>query len=194
MCGDLLRVLERFFTTGSAAGIQPAHRCRPRLGLTALSTTQGPRDMGLPGLDLHPLNGSGRPAARVKWRARSPAIGIRGLHKGSFSPRLLELGGETFAKERVKAQLHRIGFSQPSRLRKKDFRNLLYPSVVSPRGGELKEGSQFYRRVRKEFSYTNRFFRTLLGSYTRGRCPCTEGLLRSPRRKWRPRRLGSAAI
>src|SRR5712691_10936711 len=50
----------------------------------------------------------------------------------------------------------------PSRLRKKDFRNLLYPSVVSPRGGELKEGSQFYRRVRREFSYTNRFFRTLL--------------------------------
>jgi len=47
--------LERFFTTGSAAGIQPAHRRRLKLILTALNTAQEPRDMGLPGLDLHPL-------------------------------------------------------------------------------------------------------------------------------------------
>jgi proteic killer suppression protein len=50
--------LERFFTTGSAAQIQPAHRRRLKLILTALNTAQGPRDMGLPGLDLHPLKGT----------------------------------------------------------------------------------------------------------------------------------------
>jgi len=49
--------LERFFTTGSAAQIQPAHRRRLKLILTALNTVQGPRDMGLPGLDLHLLKG-----------------------------------------------------------------------------------------------------------------------------------------
>ena len=49
--------LERFFTTGSAAQIQPAHRRRLKLILTALNTAQQPRDMGLPGLDLHPLKG-----------------------------------------------------------------------------------------------------------------------------------------
>jgi toxin HigB-1 len=48
--------LERFFTTGSATQIQPAHR-RLKLILTALNTAQGPRDMGLPGLDLHRLKG-----------------------------------------------------------------------------------------------------------------------------------------
>ena len=49
--------LERFFRTGSAARIQRAHRRRLRLILTALNTAQAPRDMGLPGLDLHPLKG-----------------------------------------------------------------------------------------------------------------------------------------
>ena len=39
-----------------------------------------------------------------------------------------------------------------SRLRKKAFRSLLALSVISPKGGELKERSQFYRRVRKDFS------------------------------------------
>jgi len=49
--------LERFFKTGSASGIQPAHRRRLRLILTTLNTAGAPRDMGLPGLDLHPLKG-----------------------------------------------------------------------------------------------------------------------------------------
>ena len=49
--------LERFFKTGSAAQVQPAHRRRLKLVLTALNTAQQPRDMGLPGLDLHPLKG-----------------------------------------------------------------------------------------------------------------------------------------
>jgi len=47
--------LERFFRTGSAARIQPAHRRRLRLILTVLNTARAPRDMALPGLDLHPL-------------------------------------------------------------------------------------------------------------------------------------------
>jgi proteic killer suppression protein len=49
--------LERLFKTGSASGIQPAHRRRLRLILTALNTAGAPHDMGLPGLDLHPLKG-----------------------------------------------------------------------------------------------------------------------------------------
>ena len=50
--------LELFFKTGSAAGIQPAHRRRLRLILTALNTARKPRDMGLPGLGLHSLRGN----------------------------------------------------------------------------------------------------------------------------------------
>jgi toxin HigB-1 len=49
--------LERFFKTGSAAQVQPAHRRRLKLVLTALNTAQQPHDVGLPGLDLHPLKG-----------------------------------------------------------------------------------------------------------------------------------------
>jgi proteic killer suppression protein len=49
--------LERFFKTGSAAGIQPAHRRRLRLILTALNSAREPRDMSLPGLGLHSLKG-----------------------------------------------------------------------------------------------------------------------------------------
>src|SRR5713101_8858282 len=44
-----------------------------------------------------------------------------------------------------------VRFNESSRLRKKAFRTLLSLSVISPRGGELKEGSQFYRRARKDF-------------------------------------------
>jgi hypothetical protein len=35
--------------------------------------------------------------------------------------------------------------------RKKGFRGLLSLSVISPSGGELKERSQFYRKVQKDF-------------------------------------------
>ena len=49
--------LGRFFKTGSVARIQPAHRRRLSLILTALNTARAPGDMGLPGLDLHPLKG-----------------------------------------------------------------------------------------------------------------------------------------
>ena len=50
--------LERFFATGSKAGIQPKDADRLRLLLTVLNSAIVPMDMGLPGLDLHPLTGS----------------------------------------------------------------------------------------------------------------------------------------
>jgi proteic killer suppression protein len=49
--------LERFFLTGSMAGIQPHHARRLRLILAQLHASTGPRDMRLPGLYLHPLSG-----------------------------------------------------------------------------------------------------------------------------------------
>ena len=49
--------LERFFTTGSKAGVQAAHADRLRLILGRLSVAAAPGDMRLPGLDLHELHG-----------------------------------------------------------------------------------------------------------------------------------------
>jgi proteic killer suppression protein len=52
------RGLERFFTTGSKAGIQPQHAERLRLILGRLNASAEPRDMNLPGLRLHELRGA----------------------------------------------------------------------------------------------------------------------------------------
>ena len=49
--------LERFFLRGTTAGIQAKHARRLRLILGRLNVAREPRDMGLPGLDLHPLRG-----------------------------------------------------------------------------------------------------------------------------------------
>ena len=49
--------LERFFTTGSKAGIQAKHAGRLRLILGRLSVATSAGDMRLPGLDLHELQG-----------------------------------------------------------------------------------------------------------------------------------------
>jgi toxin HigB-1 len=49
--------LERFFTTGSKAGIQAGHAARLRLILGRLSVAAAPGDMRLPGLGLHELHG-----------------------------------------------------------------------------------------------------------------------------------------
>ena len=51
------RGLARFFETGSRAGIRPGHADRLRLILGRLNAATAPRDMGLPGLALHPLKG-----------------------------------------------------------------------------------------------------------------------------------------
>jgi len=50
--------LERFFTTGSKAGIQAKHGNRLRLILGRLNVCSEPRDIDLPGLDLHRLKGA----------------------------------------------------------------------------------------------------------------------------------------
>lgn len=64
--------LERFFTTGSKAGIQPQHAERLRLILGRLSVSTRPKDMSLLGLELHELRGDRKGAWAVKvsgnWR------------------------------------------------------------------------------------------------------------------------------
>jgi toxin HigB-1 len=49
--------LEKFYRTGSKAGIQPAHAKKLRLQLTALEFAAKPSDMARAGWDLHPLQG-----------------------------------------------------------------------------------------------------------------------------------------
>ncbi len=49
--------LERFFRTGSKAGIRPDHEKKLRTQLTALAYAEKPNDLGTRGWDLHPLQG-----------------------------------------------------------------------------------------------------------------------------------------
>lgn len=49
--------LEKFFKTGSKAGIQAQHAAKLRVQLTALEHAAGPQDMNAPGWDLHRLKG-----------------------------------------------------------------------------------------------------------------------------------------
>ena len=49
--------LEAFFSSGSKAGIQPAHTARLRRQLAQLDRSTEPRDMSVPGWKLHPLKG-----------------------------------------------------------------------------------------------------------------------------------------
>ena len=49
--------IERFFKTGSKAGIQPAHAAKLSLQLYLLETATAPSDMNSPGWNLHPLTG-----------------------------------------------------------------------------------------------------------------------------------------
>jgi len=50
--------VERFFESGSRAGIQAAHAPRLARQLSALDTATRPEDMNRPGWDWHPLKGS----------------------------------------------------------------------------------------------------------------------------------------
>ena len=50
--------LERFFNTGSKAGIQPTHAARLRLQLARLEGSKSPDDMNLPGWRCHALKGN----------------------------------------------------------------------------------------------------------------------------------------
>ena len=49
--------VERFFKTGSKAGIQATHAARLGRQLAFLNTATAPSDMNLPGWNLHPLKG-----------------------------------------------------------------------------------------------------------------------------------------
>ena len=64
--------IEKFFITGSKAGIRPNHADRLNLQLTPLNRAKGPADMASPGWNLHPLTGSlkGRWSVKVNgnWR------------------------------------------------------------------------------------------------------------------------------
>lgn len=51
------RGLQRFFETGSKAGIQAAHAPRLARQLLHLDVAFGPEDMDMPGWKLHPLKG-----------------------------------------------------------------------------------------------------------------------------------------
>ena len=51
------RGLEKFFKTGSKAGIQPKYADKLRLQLFALDNAKSPEDMNAPGWKLHQLAG-----------------------------------------------------------------------------------------------------------------------------------------
>ncbi len=68
--------LERYYTTGSARGIQAQHAARLRLILGRLNAATAPRDMALPGLRLHPLQGQ---------RAGSWAVDVSGNWRVTFT-------------------------------------------------------------------------------------------------------------
>jgi len=71
--------LERFFATGSKAGVQPQHAERLRLILGRLSASASANDMNLPGLDLHELRGDRKGTWSVKvsgnWRVTFAFVG-----------------------------------------------------------------------------------------------------------------------
>lgn len=64
--------LEQLFATGSKRGIQAKHEERLRLILGSLNAATAPRDMNLPGLELHELHGTRKGTWAVKvsgnWR------------------------------------------------------------------------------------------------------------------------------
>jgi len=71
--------LERFFSTGSKPGIQAHQADRLKVILGRLNVSVAPKDMDLPGLDLHPLKGDRRGtwAVRVSgnWRVSFTFVG-----------------------------------------------------------------------------------------------------------------------
>ena len=64
--------LQKYFETGSTAGIQSIHKERLRLQLVALDTATCIEDMDIPGFGLHPLKGKKKGIWAIKvsgnWR------------------------------------------------------------------------------------------------------------------------------
>ena len=58
--------LQKFYETGSSAGIQASHKKRLRLQLTALDTATCINDMDIPGFVLHPMKGR----RKQRWSIR----------------------------------------------------------------------------------------------------------------------------
>ena len=50
--------IEKFFKTGSKAGIQPVHAKKLRLQLSVLDASSRPEEMNFPGWRLHKLSGT----------------------------------------------------------------------------------------------------------------------------------------
>jgi proteic killer suppression protein len=71
--------LEKFFVKGSKAGIQAKHAERLRLILGRLNASTCPKDMNLPGLNLHELGGDRKGTWSVKvsgnWRVTFTFVG-----------------------------------------------------------------------------------------------------------------------
>ena len=71
--------LAKFFETGSKAGVEAQRGERLRLILGLLSAATAPRDMALPGLDLHPLKGERKGTWAVSvsgnWRVTFKFVG-----------------------------------------------------------------------------------------------------------------------
>ena len=67
--------LERFFLTGSKAGIQPRHAAKLSLQLFALNRARSAADMNAPGWELHPLQGG----LRGHW-----SVKVSGNWRGTF--------------------------------------------------------------------------------------------------------------
>ena len=71
--------LRRFFDTGSKSGVHAQHVDRLRLVLAQLNAATAPRDMDLPGLNLHPLKGERKGTWAVSvsgnWRVTFRFVG-----------------------------------------------------------------------------------------------------------------------
>jgi proteic killer suppression protein len=71
--------LEKFFSKGIKSGIQGNHADRLRLILGRLHVSLNPRDMALPGLNLHELRGDRKGTWSVKvsgnWRVTFSFMG-----------------------------------------------------------------------------------------------------------------------
>ena len=64
--------IEKFFLSGSKAGIQASHADKLNIQLTTLNRAKAPSDMAAPGWNLHPLHGNQKEHWAVKvsgnWR------------------------------------------------------------------------------------------------------------------------------
>jgi len=68
--------IQRFFQTGSTAGIQAKHAAKLRLQLTALDNATAPEDMNAPNWRLHPLKGE----LKGQW-----SISVSGHYRLTFA-------------------------------------------------------------------------------------------------------------